>query len=73
MVNILNTNFIYKEDESKKFIDDAILNIKKYKLEKYKENLLKKIKEYEAQGKLDETIKMSQELIKVKKTLGAMK
>ncbi|NFD76255.1 DNA primase [Clostridium botulinum] len=72
-VNILNTNFIYKEDESKKFIDDAILNIKKYKLEKYKENLLKKIKEYEAQGKLDETIKMSQELIKVKKTLGAMK
>ncbi len=57
----------------KKFIDDAILNIKKYKLEKYKENLLKKIKEYEAQGKLDETIKMSQELIKVKKTLGAMK
>ncbi|MHB8033263.1 DNA primase [Clostridium botulinum] len=73
LVNILNTNFIYKEDESKKFIDDAILNIKKYKLEKYKENLLKKIKEYEAQGKLDETIKMSQELIKVKKTLGAMK
>ncbi|MBN3382840.1 DNA primase [Clostridium botulinum] len=72
-VNILNTNFIYKEDESKKFIDDAILNIKKYKLEKYKENLLKKIKEYEAQGKLDETIKMSQKLIKVKKTLGAMK
>ncbi|MHB9925226.1 DNA primase [Clostridium botulinum] len=72
-VNILNTNFIYKEDESKKFIDDAILNIKKYKLEKYKEDLLKKIKEYEAQGKLDDTIKMSQELIKVKKTLGAMK
>ncbi|HDI3025619.1 DNA primase [Clostridium botulinum] len=72
-VKILNTNFIYKEDESKKFIDDAILNIKKYKLEKYKEDLLKKIKEYEAQGKLDDTIKMSQELIKVKKTLGAMK
>ncbi len=72
-VNILNTNFIYKEDESKKFIDDAILNIKKYKLEKYKEDLLKKIKEYEAKGNLDETIKMSQELIKVKKTLGAMK
>lgn len=72
-VNILNTNFIYKEDESKKFIDDAILNIKKYKLEKYKEDLLKKIKEHEAQGNLDETIKMSQELIKVKKTLGAMK
>ncbi len=57
----------------KKFIDDAILNIKKYKLEKYKEDLLKKIKEYEAKGNLDETIKMSQELIKVKKTLGAMK
>ncbi|MBU5300158.1 DNA primase [Clostridium sporogenes] len=72
-VNILNTNFIYKEDESKKFIDDAILNIKKYKLEKYKEDLLRKIKEYEAKGNLDETIKMSQELIKVKKTLGAMK
>ncbi|NFV12747.1 DNA primase [Clostridium sporogenes] len=72
-VNILNTNFIYKENESKKFIDDAILNIKKYKLEKYKEDLLKKIKEYEARGNLDETIKMSQELIKVKKTLGAMK
>ncbi|EPY2279559.1 DNA primase [Clostridium sporogenes] len=72
-VNILNTNFIYKEDESKKFIDDAILNIKKYKLGKYKEDLLKKIKEYEAKGNLDETIKMSQELIKVKKTLGAMK
>ncbi|APR01619.1 DNA primase [Clostridium botulinum] len=72
-VKILNTNFIYKEDESKKFIDDAILNIKKYKLEKYKEDLLKKIKEYEAKGKLDDTIKMSQELIKVKKTLGAMK
>ncbi len=73
-MNILNANFIYKEDESKKFIDDAILNIKKYKLEKYKEDLLRKIKEYEAQGNLDETIKMSQELIKVKKTLGgAMK
>ncbi|WP_251861879.1 DNA primase [Clostridium sp. Marseille-Q2269] len=72
-VNILNTNFIYKQEESSKFIDDVILNIKKYKLEKYKEDLLKKIKEYDTQGNLDETIKMSQELIKVQKTLSAMK
>lgn len=71
-VKVLDVNYIYNLDSIKDIIDDSIKNIKRYKFNKKKEELLNKIKKCESEGKYEESIYMSQELVKIQKILGDM-
>lgn len=68
-INIMEVEFIGNEEEHKKLIDDCIKELKKFKLEESKKQIMKKIKEYESKGMLGESIKLAQELIEVQKDI----
>ncbi|OBR95754.1 DNA primase [Clostridium ragsdalei P11] len=71
-VNIMETKIGYDSSNYKDMIDNYIDKIKRHRLEKSKEHIINKIKECEAQGNLNESLKLAQELIKIQKRIGEM-
>ncbi|MDW8799800.1 DNA primase [Clostridium sp. A1-XYC3] len=71
-VNVLDTELVYDEYDFKDIITDYIKSIKKYKLEESKKEIMNKIKQYEADGKLEESLKLAQELIQIQKKIGGI-
>jgi len=66
-INIMEIEFSGDEDEHKKLINDCIKQLKKFKLEESKKEIMNKIKQYETKGLLEESIKLAQELIELQK------
>jgi len=66
-INIMEIEFSGDEDQHKKLINDCIKELKKFKLEESKKEIMNKIKQYEAKGLLEESIKLAQQLIEVQK------
>lgn len=64
-INIENNNYI-------SFIDDCFKEIKKYKLETMKKEIMSKIKQFESDGKLEESLKLAQKLLALKKDLAKL-
>lgn len=61
------------EDENyKKLIIDYIKEIKKFKLEETKKIVMNKIKKYEAEGNLEESLKLAGELVKIQHEIGRL-
>jgi DNA primase len=71
-VNILETNLVYDEYDYENMIKDFIKGIQKYKLEEAKKELINKIKRYESEGKLEESLKLAHELIEIQKKIGGI-
>ncbi|WP_125152548.1 DNA primase [Clostridium rectalis] len=71
-VNILETNLISDNCDYKILIEDFIREIKKFKLEETRKEIMIKIKEYESQGAIKESLRLAQELVSIKKQLGSM-
>lgn len=71
-INIVETKLISENCDYKILIDDYIKEIKKYKLEETKREIMNKIKNYESEGKINESLKLAQELINIQKQLGGM-
>ncbi|PRR77229.1 DNA primase [Clostridium liquoris] len=71
-VNIVETELISENCDYKVLIDDYIKEIKKFKLEETRKEIMNKIKNYESEGKIDESLKLAQELINIQKQLGGM-
>lgn len=71
-VNIAETKLISENCDYKILIDDYIKEIKKFKLEETRKEIMNKIKNYESEGKIDESLKLAQELINIQKQLGGM-
>lgn len=69
-VNILDTQIIYGNYDYKYMVDSFVNKIKKHRLEQYKLRVIDRIKQYEIQGKFDESLKLAQELIKIQKRIG---
>ncbi|OFI07170.1 DNA primase [Clostridium acetireducens DSM 10703] len=67
--NILALNLIYDEENAKNTIDEYLIEIKKFKLEESKKEIMNKIKQYELEGKIKESIKLAQQLIEIRKKL----
>ena len=57
------------EEHHKKLIVDCIRQLKKFKLEESKKEIMNKIKKYESKGLLEESIKLAQELINIQKNI----
>lgn len=71
-INIVETKLISENCDYKILIDDYIKEIKKYKLEETKRKIMNEIKNYESEGKINESLKLAQELINIQKELGGM-
>lgn len=69
-VNILEYDTVYDRDNIDSFVDDCIKEIKKYKLEESKKEIMLKIKRFEAEGKLQESMELAKEFIKIQKKGG---
>lgn len=69
-VNILESEIIYDENNIDTLISDCIREIKKYKLEESKKEIMCKIKQYEAEGKLAESLELAKEFMKIQKKEG---
>jgi len=66
-VNILEYETVYDKNNIDNFVDDCIKEIKKYKLEESKKEIMLKIKRFEAEGKLQESMELAKEFIKIQK------
>ncbi len=69
-VNILEYETVYDEDNIDSYVDDCIKEIKKYKLEESKKEIMLKIKQFEAEGKLQESMELAKEFIRIQKKGG---
>lgn len=58
--------------DNKMLIDDYIKNVKKYRLEESKKEIMKKIKSYEANGELEESLQMVKELNIIQNKINSM-
>lgn len=69
-ITICNIDAILGEYDNMRIIDDYINEVKKYKLEESKKEIMIKIKEYEAKGMVEESIQLAKELTDLQKSLG---
>ncbi|MGH4139344.1 DNA primase [Clostridium sp.] len=68
-INTMEIEISVDEEHHKKFINDCIRQLKKFKLEESKKEIMNKIKKYESEGLLEESIKLAQKLIEVQKDI----
>lgn len=71
-VSILQSDISNDNIDYKLLIDDCIREIKRYKLEEEKNKIMLKIKEYEANGNVTESMKVAKELMNVQKQLNGL-
>jgi len=71
-VSILQSDISNEEIDYKLLIDDCIREIKRYKLEEKKNEIMSRIKEYEANGNVTESMKVAKELMNVQKQLNGL-
>lgn len=69
-VNIWDSEIIYDKNNIDGLIGDCIREIKKYKLEESKKEIMWKIKQYEAEGKLEESLELAKEFMNIQKKEG---
>jgi len=68
-INTMEIEFASDEEHHKQLINDCIKEVKKFKLEESKKEIMRKIKKYESEGLLEESIKFAQKLIEVQKDI----
>ena len=71
-VIISELDLMYQRCDCKKLVKDYVKEIKKFKLEESKKQVMNKIKQYEAMGSLEESMKLTNELFKIKKEISSL-
>lgn len=71
-VSISEISYVKEDVDIKQMIRDYIREIKKYRLEGSRKEIMVKIKSFENKGLLDESIEMAQELVNIQKEIGAL-
>jgi len=71
-VNIEESEVVCDKDNIDSFVDDCIKEIKKYKVEESKKEIMSRIRQFEAEGKLQESMELAKELIKIQKKGGSV-
>ncbi|WP_055668039.1 DNA primase [Desnuesiella massiliensis] len=69
-ISIIELELLDEEVDKQKLIKDYLNNIKKYRLEESKKEIMQKIKEYETKGMIEESVKWAQRLIELQKEIG---
>ncbi|MFL0195833.1 DNA primase [Clostridium sp. WILCCON 0269] len=71
-INIMETEVQYNSENWADMLHNFINRIKKYKLEEYKKNIIRKIKECESEGMLKESLEFAQQLIEIQKKISGI-
>jgi len=71
-VIISELDLMYQKCDCKKLVKDYVKEIKKFKLEESKKQVMNKIKQYEAMGSLEESMKLTNELFKIQKEINSL-
>jgi DNA primase len=71
-INSLELSIVNENDDTMKFIDDCIKEIKKFKLEEEKKIIINKIKEFEIKGQLQDSLKFTQHLINIEQEMARL-
>lgn len=71
-VNLEEAQISYEDNDYIKFIEDCFKEIKRYKLEVMKKDTMNKIKQFEEDGKLKDSLKLAEQLIAIKKELAKL-
>lgn len=71
-VIISEIDLIYNETSFNEYIDACKKEIRKYQLEESKKQIMNKIKQLEAQGKIIDSLSLTEKLIKIQKEIGGM-
>lgn len=71
-INLLECSIDRNQCDIDKMIKDCIKNIKKYKLEESEKIVMNKIRQYEAQGNVEESLKYTQQLMEIQKNLKSL-
>jgi DNA primase len=69
-VNIMNLETVEGEYDIQKLIDDYIKEVKKYKSEETKKEIMNRIKEYEAKGMFEQSLELAKKLVEIQKEIG---
>ncbi|MCB2292575.1 DNA primase [Clostridium algoriphilum] len=68
-INTMEIEFSFDEEDHKRLIKDCIKQLKKFKLEESKKEIMNNIKQFESKGLLEESIQLAQKLIELQKNL----
>lgn len=71
-INLLQIDLKYEEDGVTKFIDDCFKEIEKYRLEQKVIYIKNKIKEFEKNGQLEDSLKLTQELANIQEKISSL-
>jgi DNA primase len=71
-VNIVELDLLNENADYIKFVKDCIKEIKKFKLEEAKKVIITKIKEYEANGHLQDSLKLTQQLMSIEQEMASL-
>ncbi len=68
-INIIELDLLNENSDYIKFLEDCIKEIKKFKLEEAKKNIISKIKQLEAMGQLQDSLKLTQQLMNIEQEM----
>ena len=68
-VIISELDLMYQKSDYKKLVKDYVKEIKKFKLEESKKQVMNKIKQYEANGSLEESMELTNEQFKIQREI----
>jgi DNA primase len=71
-VSISEVSYVKEDVDIKQMIKDYIREVKKYRLEESKKEIMVKIKSFENKGLLDKSMEMAQVLVNIQKEIGAL-
>ncbi|ERI90228.1 DNA primase [Clostridiales bacterium oral taxon 876 str. F0540] len=71
-INILEFELVYKDNDYIAFVNDCIKELKKYRLEENKKNIIYRIKQCEKSGDLEESIQLAMQLVETEKELSKL-
>lgn len=71
-VNLEETKIHLEDNNYTNFIEDCFKEIKKFKLEAMKKDIMNKIKQFENLGEIKESLKLAQQLVALKKELAKL-
>ena len=71
-INIQEIDVDYNDETYRKLVVDYIKEIKKYRLEETKKEVMDKIREYESKGMIEESLKLAAELVKIQNEIGRL-
>lgn len=71
-VIVCELDLMYQKSDCKRLVNDYVKEIKKFKLEESKKQVMNKIKQYEAKGSLEESMELTNELFRIQKKINSL-